>query len=280
MEDLMQIGKIVSLVRSRYANLPQGERLLAELSYAYSYAESFDPKGIEHIKEALVPLEGKLSSGAFSMQDVIGFEKKLAPLGERIKNQTIECVGHAHIDLNWQWSYDETVAATLATFGTMLQLMKEYPQFTFAQSQAALYEIVQKYNPKMLAEIKQRVRQGRWEVTASAYVECDDNMPNGESLLTQIELGKRSIHDLLGISPDDMKIYFVPDTFGHNRNIAEILSKCGCRYMYHCRGKDVPNVYRLKAPSGASAGWRPPGSRPSCAQSRRRVDCRQAPAEA
>jgi alpha-mannosidase len=34
-------------------------------------------------------------------------------------------VGHAHIDMNWMWGYDETASITLDTFRTMLDLMNE-----------------------------------------------------------------------------------------------------------------------------------------------------------
>ena len=36
----------------------------------------------------------------------------------------------------------------------MLDLMKEYPQFTFAQSQASTYRIIEEYAPWMLDEIR------------------------------------------------------------------------------------------------------------------------------
>ena len=41
------------------------------------------------------------------------------------------------------WRYDETVAITLDTFRTMLNLMDEYLDFTFSQSQASMYKIVE-----------------------------------------------------------------------------------------------------------------------------------------
>ena len=97
---------------------------------------------------------------------------------------------HAHIDMNWMWSFNETVAATLATFRSMVNIMDQYPEFKFSQSQGALYRIVEEYDPDMMEEIKKRIAQGRWEVTASAWVETDKNMPGGESLLRHIQYTK------------------------------------------------------------------------------------------
>jgi alpha-mannosidase len=60
--------------------------------------------------------------------------------------------------------------------------MTEYPAFTFSQSQASVYRIVEEHDPEMLREIRKRVKEGRLEVTASTWVESDKNLPSGESL--------------------------------------------------------------------------------------------------
>ena len=59
----------------------------------------------------------------------------------------------AHIDMNWMWSWPETVAVTNDTFATVLRLMDEFPQFRFSQSQASVYAIIEEYNPELLARI-------------------------------------------------------------------------------------------------------------------------------
>ena len=73
----------------------------------------------------------------------------MAPISKLAKKYTIHCVGHAHIDMNWMWGWPETVATTNDTFSTVLKLMDEYPGFTFSQSQASIYKIVEDYNPVM-----------------------------------------------------------------------------------------------------------------------------------
>ena len=100
-------------------------------------------------------------------------EKILAPIAETAKGYTVHCVGHAHIDMNWLWSWPETVAVTNDTFSTMIRLMEEYPQFHFSQSQASVYRIIEEHNPALLGKIGKRVKEGRWEVTASHWVEGD-----------------------------------------------------------------------------------------------------------
>lgn len=148
------------------------------------------------------------------------------------------------------WGYNETAAVTVDTFRTILDLMREYPEFTYAQSQASTYEIIEKFRPDMLEEIKERIHEGRWEVTAAEWVEPDKNMPDGESMTRQILQSKKYLSQLLDISPDSLCIDFVPDTFGHNANVPEILSDAGIQYMYHCRGYEGPCLYNFVAPSG------------------------------
>ncbi|MGI6201926.1 MAG: alpha-mannosidase [Eubacteriales bacterium] len=177
-------------------------------------------------------------------------EAQLSDLSDAVKAYTIYCVSHAHIDMNWMWGYQETAAVTIDTFRTILTLMDEYPEFKYSQSQASVYRIVEKHAPEMIEEIKRRVHEGRWEVSASTWVETDKNMPNGESLSRHILYTKRYLSRLLDISPDSIKIDFEPDTFGHNANVPEILQNGGVDYYYHCRAHDQYFLYNWESPSG------------------------------
>jgi alpha-mannosidase len=177
-------------------------------------------------------------------------EAQLADLSSAVKAYTVYCVSHAHIDMNWMWGFQETASVTIDTFRTILTLMNEYPDFKYSQSQASVYRIVEQYAPEMLEEIKRRVHEGRWEVSASTWVETDKNMPNGESLSRHILYTKRYLSKLLDICPDSIKIDFEPDTFGHNANVPEILQNGGVDYYYHCRAHDEHFMYNWVSPSG------------------------------
>ena len=168
------------------------------------------------------------------------------------KTYQVICIGHAHIDMNWMWAFDETVSVTLETFRTMLKLMEEYPQFTFGQSQASCYQIVEQYGePEMLEEIRRHVKEGRWEITASTWVEADKNMPSLESMARHALYTKRYLSRLLNVDMDSMNFDFEPDTFGHSVNIPEIVSKAGVKFYYHNRGSDMETCFtRWEAPSG------------------------------
>lgn len=223
-------------------------RILSELEFALNLREdgAFD----EAIGRALdLLLKAMEEEGVLSNAVCQKAEGLLEPLQQEAKNYQLILAAHAHIDMNWMWSYPETVAATLATFRTMLTLMEEYPDFHFSQSQAAVYEIVEKYDPDMMEEIKQRIREGRWECTASAWVEADHNMPNTESMLRHIAYTRKYLSEKWSVQ--DFEIDFSPDTFGHNAFLAEVDHFSGVKYFYHCRGlKEDEILYRYRAPSG------------------------------
>ncbi|HZK71132.1 MAG TPA: glycoside hydrolase family 38 C-terminal domain-containing protein [Clostridia bacterium] len=229
------------------------DRIISQLKYASKVSE-FNNNIFD---ELISNVEGFVysqyeSDGAILKDTVLQAENMMKDMSEKAKSYKMICAAHAHIDMNWKWRWDETVTITLDTFRTMLNIMNEYPDYKFSQSQASVYEIVEEYDPEMLEEIKMRVKEGRWEVTASTWVETDKNMPSGESLSRHILYAKKYLSKLFDLNPDSLNIDFEPDTFGHNQNVPEILSKGGVEFYYHCRGKMGENIYKWKAPSGAS----------------------------
>ena len=229
---------------------PMNRRILAEIDYALHVCEANEgayKKEIEAALDYLTAMQEK--EGVLTDQACQKAEEMLLPMAALARSYKLFLTGHAHIDMNWMWSWQETVAATLATFTTMCNIMDEYPDFTFSQSQASVYEIVEKYDPELMARIKKYIAEKRWEVVATNWVETDKNMPSGESLLRHIEYTRSYLRTVWGV--EDFDIDFVPDTFGHAITIPEIDHFGGVRYMYHCRGNSGRDLlYRYRAPSG------------------------------
>ena len=229
------------------------KRITSQLEYAVQLNKVLEHKYDQNLTDSLDFLSNEIArEGTITETAAKAAEKKLDLLSEDAKKYRMLCVAHAHMDMNWMWRWEETVTIVLNTFRTMLDLMEEYPQFKFSQSQASVYRIVEKYDPAMLEEIRKRIHEGRWEVTASTWVEHDKNMANGESMARHILYTKRTLSKLLDIDPDSLNLDFEPDTFGHSLNVPEILARGGVRYYYHCRGYDGYQLYRWKAPSRKS----------------------------
>lgn len=230
-----------------------GKRILTEMGYLTELLYHKDASARELLEQAAVLLSGDYGeNGRIGAQTVEQAEALLMPLSQKAKRITMVCVAHAHMDMNWMWGYQETVAMVLDTVRTMLTLMEEYPSFTFAQSQACVYRMLEDYAPDLLEQVRRRVKEGRWEVTASTWVENDKNMSGGEAMVRQILYAKEYIAALLDLKPEDLNIDFEPDTFGHSYNLPEILQNGGITRYYALRANDSGHsIFRWRGMSGA-----------------------------
>lgn len=225
-------------------------RIVSELAFLKEVSKVNSKKYDKLIEEVSTELYHQYKlNGAISKQDIIKVEEKLAIAKEDISQYEILFASHAHIDINWLWGWHETVQITIDTFRTMLDIMKENDNFIFSQSQAILYKIIEDYHPEMFEEIKERVAEKRWEITASTWVEGDKNLANGESQARQILYTKNYFKETFGLTPDDLLIGFEPDTFGHVESIPEILNDGLVKYYYHVRGNNITTAYRFISPS-------------------------------
>jgi len=158
---------------------------------------------------------------------VLGAQRIVAPLLKCHNAATVPAIGitgHAHIDVGWLWPVKESIRKCARTFSTVLSLMEQYPEFTFLQSQAALYEMVERHYPELLARITRRVKEGRWEPNGGMWVEADCNVSGGEALVRQLLEGGKKFQELFGYRGDTL---WLPDVFGYSAALPQILVKSG-----------------------------------------------------
>lgn len=191
--------------------LPPAEPRRAQLLYALNEAvNAFDP--------------GDRSSIARCRQIVAEtYNRPACPSAHRIS-----AIGHAHIDTAWLWPLERTQQKCIHTFATALRLMDMYPEYKFICSQAQQYAWVKEIAPRLYERIRQKVREGQWEVAGSMWVEADCNITGGESLVRQILYGKRFWMQEFGIETVDL---WLPDVFGYAACLPQILKKAGIRYF-------------------------------------------------
>jgi alpha-mannosidase len=190
-----------------------------------------DPAQMTTLNSAIQAVDLK----ALAAGDQAKFDASLAAADSRLRalkpllsQATFHLTGNAHIDAAWLWPWTETVDVVKRTFGTALQLMYEYPDYTYTQSAAAYNEwMAQKY-PEMNDEIKRRIQEGRWEIVGGMWVEPDLNMPDGESLVRQLLVGKRWYKQHYGV---DVRIGWNPDSFGYTWQLPQIYKKSGVDYF-------------------------------------------------
>jgi len=150
------------------------------------------------------------------------------PLRKYAKEFKVYLIGNAHIDIAWLWRKSETVEVARNTYKTVVQNMKEYPELIYAQSQALTYKWIEEKYPDLFNKIKERIKDGRWEVVGGMWVEPDCNLIGGESWVRQILYGKKYFKKNFGI---DINIGWNPDSFGYNWNIPQIYRKSGIDFF-------------------------------------------------
>ncbi|MBQ2614770.1 MAG: alpha-mannosidase [Clostridia bacterium] len=133
-------------------------------------------------------------------------------------------IGNSHIDPVWLWNWHEGVAEVLATFRSALDRMKEFPDVKFTCACSSYYEWVEKMDPDMFEEIRQRIKEGRWEIVGGWYLQPDCNMPDGESFARHALVAQRYFKEKFGVTA---KTGYNVDSFGHNANLPKILKQSG-----------------------------------------------------
>ena len=190
-----------------------------------------DPAQIKTLNSAITAVDLK----ALDAHDQAKFDaslksahEKLEALKPLLQKATLHLTGNSHIDAAWLWPWTETVDVVKRTFGTALQLMYEYPQYEYSQSAAAYNEWIAEKYPDMNSEIARRIKEGRWEIVGGMWVEPDLNMPDGESLVRQLLVGKRWFKQAYGV---DVRIGWNPDSFGYTWQLPQIYKKSGIDYF-------------------------------------------------
>ncbi len=141
---------------------------------------------------------------------------------------TYHATGHAHLDLAWLWPIRETKRKGVRTFANQLDLMAKYPEYIFCASQPQLYQWMKESYPGLYEKISQAVKEGNLEPVGGMWAEPDCNLPSGEALIRQFLYGKRFFRKELG---QEMKVCFLPDVFGFNGMLPQIMKKCGVDYF-------------------------------------------------
>ncbi|MCX6220071.1 MAG: glycosyl hydrolase-related protein [Bacteroidia bacterium] len=164
------------------------------------------------------------------------------------KKDTIQVVGHAHMDMNWLWTYSETMQMCNDNLRQVVAFMKEFPDYTMVQSQAAVYNFVEMVDPPLLEQIRKYVKEGRLEPVGGMWTEGDMNLSSGEAISRSFLLGQRYFQSKLGKMA---KVGWLPDNFGHISQMPQILKLAGCDYFYFHRCKPYVGTFWWVAPDSS-----------------------------
>ena len=136
----------------------------------------------------------------------------------------VHMIGQAHLDPVWLWRWTEGRAEALATSRSAADRLSEYPDFHFVRGEAQVYEWIEQEDPRLFAQILTLIEQGRWHVVNGMIIQPDMNLPQGESIVRQILLGKAYMRERLGVEPT---VAYCVDSFGHAGTLPQVFKKCG-----------------------------------------------------
>lgn len=158
--------------------------------------------------------------------------------GGTMKKKILYMIGNSHIDPVWFWDWEEGMQEVKATFASALDRMREFPEVKFTSTSSAFFEWIEAVAPDMFEEIRERVREGRWELTGGWFIEPDCILPCGEAFVRQGLYGQRYFQEKFGVS---CRTASNVDSFGHNSMLPQILKKSGMQeYVFMRPRLDTP----------------------------------------
>ncbi len=157
-------------------------------------------------------------------QSLSQLRRILLPLCAPLKQRTISCVGHAHLDMAWLWPIADTWDAAERTFKSVLNLQKDFPDLTYTHSSPALFEWLEHNRPQLFKQIQQRVKEGSWSIDAGLWIEPEFNIISGEAIARHILYGQRYCQEKFGTLS---KVAWLPDSFGFCWQLPQLLTQGG-----------------------------------------------------
>ncbi|MBP7344195.1 MAG: alpha-mannosidase [Clostridia bacterium] len=148
--------------------------------------------------------------------------------GTAEENIDFTAIGHSHLDLAWLWPVRETKRKAQRTFANQINNSDKYPEYTYGASQPWQFDYIKNNFPKQYSILKNKVSEGKFELQGGMWVEADMNLSSGEAIIRQILYGKEFFKNEFD---KDMLMCWLPDVFGYNGNLPQLLKKSGLFYF-------------------------------------------------
>ncbi len=168
------------------------------------------------MKEALPQIRQFIKEHVYGSDKIFGHSGNLA------------CVAHSHLDIAYHWKVEQTIQKNARTALIQLRLMDRWHEFSYAHTQGWTYEQLEEHYPEIFEQVRQRIKEGRWEVVGGMYVEPDCNVISAESMVRQILYGKGYFKEKFDVDVDNA---WLPDVFGNSAIMPQILKKCKIPYF-------------------------------------------------
>lgn len=235
--------------------LPGYQSFMQEDDFVGRLAGALPPDQQPRIRAVLQRAEGQIDEAAIQRKDLPALSASLLKahatlmtLKPLTRDAQVYYVGHAHIDMNWLWTWPETVDVCHRTWDSAMNLMDRFPDFGFVQSQPGAYAAIQQTYPDEMTRMQRMSQKRQWETVGGLWNESDTNMPSGEGLARSLFLGQRYFKTNFG---HYATTGWLPDSFGHSWQMPQLMQGAGISDFYHMRCGDGVRFSWWQSPDGS-----------------------------
>ena len=199
-----------------------------ELSVLNRYLAQFQPERLKLLAAELDKLDWHDVRHSKFGSDLAELRSNLLPLAKDLKQRCFHLLGHAHLDMAWLWTTEETYEVAERTFKSVLSLQQDFLALTFGHTSPALYQWLEVNRPQLFEQIQNAVRSNKWEILGGMWIEPETNLVSGESLIRQLLYGQQYYQAKFG---EICQVAWLPDSFGFTWQLPQIMQQCGIEYF-------------------------------------------------
>ncbi len=162
-------------------------------------------------------------------------------------------VSHTHWDRAWYWPFEKFRVRLVHTIDDIIDVLHSTPSFKFftLDGQTVVLEDYLDVRPERRSELERLITSHRLLV-GPWYILPDEFLVSGEALIRNLMLGHKIAKQFGSV----MKEGYVPDPFGHIRQMPQLLQSFGLRSFIFMRGmgpeiETIGSEFWWEAPDGS-----------------------------
>ena len=138
----------------------------------------------------------------------------------RPKDYTAHVVGYAHMDMAWLWRWEESIHDIMYnTFTQPARVDGPISGLHLCARPGRGSRLMEHFYPDIFKGLQEKARTGNFIPATSGWVQMDENVSDGESLVRQFLYGQKYSKEKFG---HYVRFAWQPDVFGHPDSMPQI----------------------------------------------------------
>jgi len=151
-----------------------------------------------------------------------------------MRKRIIHLVPHTHYDATWVFTKEDYFYINIdMILKAVIKLMEKSKEYKFLIEQTYLLKEIERRYPELFNKIKNYIKEERIEIADGEYLMADTMLPQEETLIREILIGKKYLKEKFNLN---VEVMWQADSFGLNAQLPQIYRKCGYRYLAFRRG--------------------------------------------